>query len=244
MIVTAVEVMGFGTGPAGIKAFTASPSLLGDLGSTYVGNWVGDVITLGTTISAFGCCLACVVGAARLLYALSRDTAGPRGLGQSSSRWGTPVWATLAIVAMAGLIVIIETAVAAQPAAFNSFLWSGTIGTLILLVVYVLASVGCIMLVFVRHKLPVPMWQIVVPIAGLIVLGYTLYRNVIPYPTGTPRGSPWCPALAGGGGDGGDLRAGHGPQARRGAGRPRGHRGTGHRGGGRAPARVGAGRRV
>ena len=194
VIVTAVEVMGFGTDAAGVKAFTTSPSLLGDLGSTYVGNWVGDVITLGTTISAFGCCLACVVGAARLLYALSRDTAGPRGLGQSSSRWGTPVWATLAIVAMAGVIVIIETAVAAQPAAFNSFLWSGTIGTLILLVVYVLATVGCIMLVFVRHKLPVPTWQIVVPIAGLIVLGYTLYRNVIPYPTGTPK---WFPVVSG-----------------------------------------------
>jgi amino acid transporter len=194
VVVTAVEVMGFGTGPAGVKAFTTSPSLLGDLGSTYVGNWVGDVITLGTTISAFGCCLACVVGAARLLYALSRDTAGPRGLGQSSSRWGTPVWATLAIVAMAGVIVIIETAIAAQPAAFNSFLWSGTIGTLILLVVYVLATVGCIMLVFVRHKLPVPTWQIVVPIAALVVLGYTLYRNVIPYPTGTPK---WFPVVSG-----------------------------------------------
>ena len=130
---------------------------------------------------------------------------------------------------------------AAQPAAFNSFLWSGTIGTLILLVVYVLASMGCIMLVFVRHKLPVPTWQIVVPIAGLIVLGYTLYRNVIPYPTGTPK---WFPVVAGvvagGGGDRGDLRAGHGAQARRGAAGPRRHRGTGHRGGGRAPARVGA----
>jgi hypothetical protein len=84
--------------------------------------------------------------------------------------------------------------VAAQPAAFNSFLWSGTIGTLILLVVYVLATVGCIMLVFVRHKLPVPTWQIVVPIAALVVLGYTLYRNVIPYPTGTPK---WFPVVSG-----------------------------------------------
>src|SRR5437588_136859 len=163
VIVTAVEVMGFGAGPAGVKAFTNSQSLLGDLGSTYVGSWVGDVITLGTAISAFGCCLACVVGAARLVYALSRDTAGPRGLGQSNSRWGTPVWATLAVVVSAGVIVIVESAVAAHADAFNSFLWSGTIGTLILLVVYVLASVGCIMLVFVRHKLPVPMWQIIVP---------------------------------------------------------------------------------
>ena len=74
VIVTAVEMMGFGTGPAGVKAFTNSPSLLGDLGSSYVGHWVGDVITLGTTVSAFGCCLASTVAAARLLYALSRDT--------------------------------------------------------------------------------------------------------------------------------------------------------------------------
>ena len=194
VIVTAVEVMGFGAGPAGVKAFTNSQSLLGDLGSTYVGNWVGDVITLGTAISAFGCCLACVVGAARLVYALSRDTAGPRGLGRSHSRWGTPVWATLAVVVAAGIIVIVETAVAAQANAFNSFLWSGTIGTLILLVVYVLASVGCIMLVFVRHKLPVPMWQIIVPIAGLVVLGYTLYRNVWPWPAGS---ASWIPLTSG-----------------------------------------------
>ncbi len=193
VVVTAVEVMGFGTGPAGVKAFTSSPSLLGDLGSSYVGHWVGDVITLGTTISGFGCCLACVVGAARLLYALTRDTAGPRGLGRSSSRWGTPVGATVVIVAMAAVIVIIETAVSAHADAFNSFLWSGTIGTLILLVVYVLASLGCIMLVFVRRKLPVPMWQVIVPIAGLLVLGYTLYRNVIPYPTGA---AGWFPVVS------------------------------------------------
>jgi len=194
VVVTAVEMMGFGADAAGVKAFTSSPSLLGDLGSTYVGHWVGDLITLGTTFSAFGCCLACVVGGARLLYALSRDTAGPRGLGQSHSRWGTPAWATLVVVVATGIIVGIQAAVAASPAAFNSFLWSGTIGTLILLVVYVLASIGCIILVFVRHKLPVPTWQIIVPIAGLIVLGYTLYRNVIPYPTGD---AAWYPVVAG-----------------------------------------------
>ena len=194
VVVTAVEMMGFGANAAGVKAFTNSPSLLGDLGSTYVGHWVGDLITLGTTFSAFGCCLACVVGGARLLYALSRDTAGPRGLGQSHSRWGTPAWATLVVVVATGVIVGIQAAVAASPAAFNSFLWSGTIGTLILLVVYVLASIGCIILVFVRHKLPVPTWQIIIPIAGLVVLGYTLYRNVIPYPAGD---SAWFPVVAG-----------------------------------------------
>ena len=195
VIVTAVEMMAFGAVPGrASRRSPAAPSLLGDLGSSFVGNWVGDVITLGTAISAFGCCLACVVGAARLLYALSRDTAGPRGLGQSHARWGTPVWATFAVTAMAAVIVIVETAVSAHADAFNTFLWSGTIGTLILLVVYVLATVGCVMLVFVRRKLPVPMWQVIVPVASLLVLGYTLYRNVIPYPAGTPA---WFPVVSG-----------------------------------------------
>ena len=193
VVVTAVEMMGFGTSKAGVAAFIASPSLLGDLGSAYVGHWVGDIITLGTAFSAFGCCLASTVGGARLMYALSRDTAGARGVG-AGSRWGTPAWATLVIVAMAGLIVVIYTA-AFHATAFDSFLWSGTIGTLILLVAYVLATLGCTMLVFVRRKLPVPMWQIVVPIAGLIVLGYTLYRNVIPYPTSGPP--EWFPVVSG-----------------------------------------------
>ena len=52
--------------------------------------------------------------------------------------------------------------------------------------VYVLATVGASVLVFVQRKLPVPMWQVVIPIAGIIVLGYTLYRNVIPWPAAGP----------------------------------------------------------
>jgi amino acid transporter len=46
--------------------------LLGDLGTQYVAAWVGDLVTIGAAISAFGCALACAVGAARLLYALWR----------------------------------------------------------------------------------------------------------------------------------------------------------------------------
>src|SRR5580692_11267136 len=92
VVVTAAEMMGFGTSAKGVAAFTSSPSLLGDLGSSYVGSWVGNVITAGTTVSAFGCCLACTVGAARLFYAMSRDTFGEgRGVSRTS-RWGTPAY--------------------------------------------------------------------------------------------------------------------------------------------------------
>src|SRR6476469_7864005 len=55
VFVTAVEVMGFGADDAGVAAFTKSPSLMGDLGTSYVAAWVGDVITIGAAVSAFGC---------------------------------------------------------------------------------------------------------------------------------------------------------------------------------------------
>jgi amino acid transporter len=193
VVVTAIEMMGFGAGKAGVTAFSNSSSLLGDLGSSYVGAWIGDVITLGTTISAFGCCLASTVGASRLMYALARDTGGDRGLGRAA-RNGSPVTATVTIVAFAVAIYVIYLA-AFGATAEESFAWSGTIGTLILLVVYVLATIGCVILVFVRRKLPVPMWQIIVPILALVVLGYTLYRNVIPYPPSGP--GQWFPVVAG-----------------------------------------------
>ena len=196
VVVTAAEVMGFGTSSSGLAAFAKSPSLLGDLGSSYVGSWVGNVITAGTTVSAFGCCLASIVAASRVVYAMSRDTFGSRHLG-AANRWGTPAAATGLVTAATVIIYVVYVAVSSQASAVaeNAFFWSGTIGTLILLVVYVLATVGMVLLVFVRRKTPsVPMWQIVIPVAAIVVLGYTLYRNVYPYPSGDGY---WFPIVGG-----------------------------------------------
>ncbi|MDQ1628453.1 MAG: hypothetical protein QOI54_2197 [Actinomycetota bacterium] len=195
VVVTAIEMMGFGSDAAGVKAFTSSSSLVGDLGHSYIASWVGDLVSLGAAISAFGCCLACVVGASRLLFAMSRDlTDGGRGLSAVSPQ-GTPARAALVVVGlMAGIIVVSVVAFDAQ--ATDTFGWSGTIGTLILLVAYVLTTIGAIRLVFVQHKIRVPQWEIVIPLAALVVLGYTIYRNVIPYPTSGP--AQWFPVVAGG----------------------------------------------
>jgi amino acid transporter len=181
VFVTAVEMMGFGTGPKGVAAFGASSSLLGDLGTKFIGSWVGDLITLGTAISAFGCALACTVGCARLLFALSRDGVGPRPLARVSGSNGTPAAATLVgVIAMYIVIVVCATAFGAEP--FDVFVWSGVIGTLILLFAYVMATIGAIRLLFFSGERRVPTWQIVIPLGALIVVGYTLYRNVWPYP--------------------------------------------------------------
>ncbi|KQS56892.1 amino acid permease [Geodermatophilus sp. Leaf369] len=201
VVVTAVEMMAFGTDDAGVAAFTASPSLLGDIGTSYIGSWIGDVITLGAAISAFGCCLACVVGASRLVFAFSRDTASEgretSGLAAVNGE-GVPARAALASTLVMALIVAVS-ALFFGAQAEDTFFWSGTIGTLILLVAYVLTTVGAIRLVFVQKKLPgVPMWQVVIPAAALVVLGYTIIRNVFPYPAYADGAAFWFPVVAGG----------------------------------------------
>jgi amino acid transporter len=190
--VTAVEMMAFKPDEAGVQAFIASPALMGDLGRSYIAAWVGDLITLGAAVSAFGCCLACVVGASRLLFAISRDLAPGTALARTGSN-ATPTAAAATIAAVVvAIAAVCALAFGAKP--FDTFLWSGTIGTLILLVAYVLATVGCIKLIWIDKKMAVPAWQVVIPVLALVMLLYTIYRNVFPYPDeGPPR---WFPVVA------------------------------------------------
>jgi amino acid transporter len=175
--------MGFGTDEAGVAAFTASSSLLGDLGAQYVAAWVGDLITVGAAISAFGCALACAVSAARMLFALARDGIGPAVFAEVSPARATPTRATIAVVvAMYVVIGVAWFVVGGAP--FDLFVASGTIGTLILLVVYALATVGAARLLFFTGRREVAAWEVVVPALALVLIGYTLFRNIAPYPEG------------------------------------------------------------
>ena len=192
VFVTAVEVMAFGTDARGIENFIGSGSLLGDLGSLFVAGWVGELITIGAAISAFGCTLACIVGATRMLYALSRDEVGPAALGAVSPRSGVPARST-ATVAIGAYVIIALGWLVFGIAPFDLFVAAGTIGTLILLLVYALATIGAAKLLFLSGERQVAAWEVVVPFLALVVIGYTLLRNVYPYPTDA---AAWYPIIA------------------------------------------------
>jgi amino acid transporter len=194
VFVTWVEVMGFGSDDKGLKAFAASGSLFGDLGSQFVGEWLGDLITLGAAVSAFGCALACSVGASRLLYALARDGVAPAGLARVSSTKRTPVVAAAVVCVTALVLEVVlwvvylptspSSAPDYTPASLSVFIASGVIGTLILLVAYLLATVGVSRLLFGSGTRQVAAWEVVIPVLALVLLVYTLYKNVYPFPTG------------------------------------------------------------
>jgi len=188
-VVTAVEVMGFGTSARGVTAFINSTSLVGDLGTSYVSAWLGTLITLGAMVSAFSCALASTVGASRLAFAMGRDGILPARLSAVSERRRTPTVSTLAVV-LAVYVIIAFTWFVLGGDPFTLFLESGTIGTLILLVVYVLATIGMVRLVFFTGQSTVRRWELIIPVLGIIVLGYTLFRNVWPLPTGVAWWGP------------------------------------------------------
>jgi amino acid transporter len=192
IIVTWVEVMGFGPDDVGMKAFESSNALVADLGTIYVGSWLGNLISLGASVSAFGCALACAVGASRLVFALARDDVLPRPLARVSSGRGTPeVAATTVVGTMLVLDIVIGLLYRGEDSpSLATFLAAGTIGTLILLVVYVLATIGAVRLVFFPQGESAVRAEILIPILGLALLGYTLWRNIIPFPDGSAR---WLP---------------------------------------------------
>ncbi len=189
VFVTAVAMMGFGASDKGVAAFAGSGSLLGDLGSRYVAGWVGETITLGAVISAFGCALACAVGAARLLFALARDGVGFSPFGTLSATRGTPIRATAAVV-IAMYLAIGTTWFVLGEKPFDVFVASGAIGTMIVLVAYALATIGATRLLFFAGRRQVAVWEIVVPGLALLLIGYTLFRNTWPYPTGAAGAYP------------------------------------------------------
>jgi amino acid transporter len=195
IVVTWVEVMGFGADEAGLQAFASSNALVADLGTLYVGSWLGNLISLGASVSAFACSLACAVGASRLVFALARDDVAPRPLARVSAARGTPEGAAVAVVgAMLGLEIVMGLLYRNEESpSLSTFVAAGTIGTLILLVVYVLATIGATRLVFFPPGGAAVGVEIVIPILGLAVLGYTLWRNIIPFPEGAAR---WLPITA------------------------------------------------
>jgi amino acid transporter len=171
-----VQTWGFGANPAGAKAFAGSAAPLGDLAHNYVGSWMADLINAGATISAFASGLGAAAAGGRILFALSRDTALEDRLGRVSTRTGAPAGA-LTVVLVVGVGAIVVQRIAGV-SAVNAFFYPGTLGVLSLLVAYIVTNLGAINHLFIKAR-RAPLYEIVLPVLGIVFLGYTIYKNVV-----------------------------------------------------------------
>jgi len=170
------QTWGFGTGAAGVAAFGSSSSPLGDLGTAYVGSWMGDVINLGAAVSGFASALATATGASRILFAMGRDGFVTPRLGTPSPRTGAPAVALVVVMTItaAGLVGMrlygITDAVLA-------FFYPGTLGVLSLIVAYAVTNVGAAKLFLSDRRERA--WELVFPVSAIIILAYVFYRNAV-----------------------------------------------------------------
>ena len=58
---------------------------------------------------------------------------------------------------------------------------------------FALATIGAAKMLFLSGERQVAAWEVVVPFLALVVIGYTLFRNVYPYPEGALA---WYPLIA------------------------------------------------
>lgn len=193
VIVTSAVVLGFGTSADGTAALTASGSLVGDLGRKYITGGVGDAVTLGAGLSAFGSALACTVGASRLLFAMGRDGFVTTKLGQARERDGVPQPAVNAILA-AAVLILIGLRVLATHKVIDVFFWTATLGSLALLLAYFMSLVGAGRFLFLGTPRRAQLGEAVLPLAGLALIAYVLYRNVWPIPNAPYNTFPYIVA--------------------------------------------------
>ncbi len=78
--------------------------------------------------------------------------------------------AAVSAVTAAAVLIIGVCGLFFGATASDTFAWSGSIGTLILLVIYLLTTVGAILLLFVKRRMRLPSWHLVFPIGALAVV--------------------------------------------------------------------------
>jgi amino acid transporter len=175
----AAQSMGFGATPAGALRFAQSDAPLGDLATAYVGETMADFLDVSAVLSALGAALVGVAVASRTVFALARDGLLPRRLAAVSGATGTPAVAVTASMALTLVFLVVFGL--AGTSALNAFFYLATIGTLSLLVVYILVSISAFRLI-VGGLVRASRFELILPLGGVAVAGYVLYRNLVPAP--------------------------------------------------------------
>lgn len=170
------ETLGFGVGKEGVLAFASSAAPLTDLSNAYVGEWLGELILLGASFSAFACTIGLGAATARILMALARDGFLSRRLGEVHPTTGSPAAAGGAVVLTSG--VVLAGMRLAQVGAVEAFFYPATVGTFLILTAYVIANLAGINFFFLGRRLA--LWKVLVPTVGVAALVYTFYKNVYP----------------------------------------------------------------
>jgi amino acid transporter len=173
------QILGFGADMNGASRFAHSNAPLGDLARSYVGRGMADLLDVAAILSSLGAALVGVAVASRTLYALARDRVLSPAIAATSVRTGTPVGAVTTSMVLT-LVALLAFGLAGT-SALNAFFYLATIGTLSVLIVYVLVSVSAVRVQLAGRGRRTHL-AVILPVGGALVALYVLYRNLVPAP--------------------------------------------------------------
>jgi amino acid transporter len=175
------------------------PVALKTTATTFVGSWLGTLAEIGGMCAAFIVCVACATAAARTLFAMGREGVLPAAFGRTHPTFKTPVNAIIAVAVLAtGMALLMGYPLSAsafgQP--FSNYYFWATVGTLVVIVVYIMLCLGGIVFFYRTRDSRNwnPLVHVAIPVIGAVVFGAALYGSIHPAP---PLILKWTPLVAG-----------------------------------------------
>jgi amino acid transporter len=163
--------------PAQMRAFLADGNPIVTLGQR-VAPWFVQPVDLAAICGIFTCLLAIHNTTVRVMFSMGRDHVLPASLGDVHPRWFSPYHAIVAQTAFT-LIVGLGTAAWLGPGATGAYGFTGAIGTVAIIIVYMLSNVAHIRY-FWRMPRRGVVTHVVVPALGVVSLAYPLYSVAAP----------------------------------------------------------------
>ncbi|NEN05330.1 APC family permease [Diaminobutyricibacter tongyongensis] len=144
----------------------------------HVAPWIVQPIEIAAIFGIFSCFLAIHNTTVRVMFSMGRDKVLPSSLGGVHPRWFSP---DRAIYAQTAFTVIIGLAVGVWlgPGATGAYGFTGAIGTVAIVIVYILSNIALIRYFWRRADRKV-FTHVIVPILGVIALAYPLYSVSTP----------------------------------------------------------------
>jgi amino acid transporter len=163
--------------PSKMDAFLKDANPFVTLGQ-HVAPWLLQPIELAAIAGIFSCFLAIHNTTARVMFSMGRDRVLPASLGRVHSRWYSP---HRAIVAQTVFTVAVGLGVGLWlgPGATGAYGFTGSIGTVAIVIVYILSNIALIRFFWRRPDRNI-FTHLIVPVLGIIGLAYPLYAVSAP----------------------------------------------------------------
>ncbi|HWZ17466.1 MAG TPA: APC family permease [Ktedonobacteraceae bacterium] len=181
--------VGYGlTNPTNFQAFLKDPNPIVTLAHNNA-PWLQQIIDLCALAGLFSCLLAIFNTTIRIIFSMGRDQVLPGWLGKVHSRWFSPYTAIIAMTIFT-IVLGISIGLWLGPGATGAYGFTGAIGTVAIVIVYMMCNIALIRYFF---GLPERNWllHIVIPILGVAALAYPLWAvaqpgqvfpyNLVPY---------------------------------------------------------------